>query len=142
MYSPDPEPRWHPPNLIQLVLLVDLLAFLLILLVNLLIFWDWIACTLITLFATFLHAVIRTCTCFFSRLLLSGNYKIQIVARVGRKSAVVLSGTMEASYPHFFVGQGFESQRALLENVEPGEFVLTRLQSPREWKNRNRQEEH
>ena len=46
---------------------------------------------------------------FLSRFLESRNYKIQIVARVGRKSAVVLSGTMEASYPHFFIGQGFES---------------------------------
>ena len=45
---------------------------------------------------------------FFSRFLLSRNYKIQIVARAGRKSAVVLSGTTEASYPHFFIGQGFD----------------------------------
>ncbi len=41
---------------------------------------------------------------FFSRFLESGNYKIQIVARVGRKSAVAPSGTTEASYPHFFIG--------------------------------------
>ena len=40
---------------------------------------------------------------FFSRFLESRKYKIQIVARVGRKSAVVLSGTMEASYSHFFI---------------------------------------
>ena len=45
---------------------------------------------------------------FFSRFLESRNYKIQIVARVGRKSAVVLPGLMEASYSHFFVGQGFD----------------------------------
>ena len=44
---------------------------------------------------------------FFSRFLLSRNHKIQIVARVGRKSAVVLSGIMEASYSHFFVGRVF-----------------------------------
>ena len=81
-------------------------------------------------------------TDFFSRFLVSRNYKIQIVARVGRKSAVVLSGTTEASYPHFFVGRGFESQRALLENVKPGKFVLIGLQSPREWKNRTRLDEH
>ncbi len=79
---------------------------------------------------------------FFWRFLESRNYKIQIVARVGRKSAVVLSGTMEASYPLFFIGRGFESQRALLENVELGKVVLTRLQSPREWKNRTRLDEH
>ena len=46
---------------------------------------------------------------FFSRFLESRNYKIQIVARVGRKSAVALSGIMEASYSHFFIGRGFES---------------------------------
>ncbi len=79
---------------------------------------------------------------FFLRFLGSRNYKIQIVARVERKSAVVLSGTTEASYPHFFVGQGFESQRALLETVELGKFILTRLQSPREWKNRTRLDEY
>ncbi len=45
---------------------------------------------------------------FFWRFLLSRNYKIQIVARVGRKSAVVPSGIMEASYPHFFIGLGFD----------------------------------
>ena len=45
---------------------------------------------------------------FFSRFLLSRNYKIQIVAHVGRKSAVVLSGRSEASYSHFFVGIDFE----------------------------------
>ena len=44
---------------------------------------------------------------FFSRFLESRKYKIQIVARVGRKSAVALSGLTEASYSHFFIGQGF-----------------------------------
>ena len=79
---------------------------------------------------------------FFWRFLESRNYKIQIVARVGRKSAVVLSGLMEASYSHFFIGQGFESQRALLENVKLGKFILIRLRSPREWKNRTRLDEY
>ena len=41
---------------------------------------------------------------FFPRFLESRNHKVQVVARVGRKSAVVPSGTMEASYPLFFVG--------------------------------------
>ncbi len=41
-------PPWPPLTLIWSVSLVDLLVFLLILLVNLLIFWDWIACKLIT----------------------------------------------------------------------------------------------
>ncbi len=79
---------------------------------------------------------------FFGRFLLSRKYKIQVVARVGRKSAVVLSGTTEASYPHFFVGQGFERQRALLENVKLGKLIPIRLRSPREWKNRTRLDEH
>jgi hypothetical protein len=70
------------------------------------------------------------------------NHKIQVIARVGRKSAVVLSGIVEASYPRFFVGQGFESQRALLENVKLGTFILIRLQAPREWKNRTRLDEY
>ena len=77
---------------------------------------------------------------FFSRFLLSRKYKIQIVAHVGRKSAVVLSGLTEASYSHFFVGIDFNC--ALLENVRPGKLILIRLQSPREWKNRTRLDEH
>jgi hypothetical protein len=59
-----------------------------------------------------------------------------------QESAVVLSGLMEASYSRFFIGQGFESQRALLENVKLGTFILIRLQSPREWKNRTRLDEY
>ncbi len=48
---------------------------------------------------------------FFPGFLLSRNHKIQIVARVGRKSAVVLSGIMEASYSLFFIGRGFNCSR-------------------------------
>ncbi len=81
-------------------------------------------------------------TDFFWRFLESGNHKIQRVARVGRKSAVVLSGLTEASYPHFFIGLGSESRRALLENVELGRSVPARLRSPREWKNRTRLDEY
>ena len=44
---------------------------------------------------------------FFSRFLESRNYKIQVVAPVGRKSAVVLSGVTEASYSHCFIGIDF-----------------------------------
>ncbi len=83
-----------------------------------------------------------TTTDLFWRSLVSRKYKIQTVAHVGRKSAVVLSGLTEASYSRFFIGRGFESQRALLENVKPGKFILTRLRSPREWKNRTRLDEH
>ncbi len=79
---------------------------------------------------------------FFSRFLESRNYKIQVVARVGRKSAVVLSGTTEASYSRFFIGLGFESRRALLENVKLGKITLIRLPAPREWKNRTRLDEY
>ena len=61
--------------------------------------------------------VIRTCTCFFSRFLESRNYKIQVVARVGRKSAVLLSGIMEASYSHFFIGRKNEEKEAILRQI-------------------------
>ncbi len=44
---------------------------------------------------------------FFWISVLWRNYKVQVVARGGRKSAVVLSGTMEASYPRFFIGIDF-----------------------------------
>ena len=53
----------------------------------------------------------HTTTVFFPRFLESRNYKIQIVAHVGRKSAVVLSGIMEASYSHFFIGRDFNCSR-------------------------------
>ncbi len=49
---------------------------------------------------------------FFSRFLESRKYKIQVIAQVGRKSAVVLSGTMEASYSRFFIGRGFNCSRS------------------------------
>ena len=48
---------------------------------------------------------------FFWRFLESRKYKVQTVARVGRRSAVVLPGSMEASYSHFFVGIGFTCSR-------------------------------
>ncbi len=81
---------------------------------------------------------------FFWGFLLSRNYKIQIVARVGRKSAVVLSGLMEASYRHFFIGQVSGSSRSkfLLLIDEPQKLTLTSLQPPQEWKNRTRLDEH
>ena len=44
---------------------------------------------------------------FFWRFLESRNYKIQIGVQVGRKSVVELSGIMEASYSHFFIGIDF-----------------------------------
>ena len=51
-------------------------------------------------------------TDFFSRFLESRNYKIQIVALVEGKSDVVLSGIMEASYRHFFIGIDFDCSRS------------------------------
>ncbi len=77
---------------------------------------------------------------FFWRFLESRKYKIQIVARVGRKSAVVLPGATEASYSLFFIGLDFDC--ALLENVKLGKSVLIGLQPPREWKNRTRLDEY
>ena len=71
---------------------------------------------------------------FFAGFLLSRNYKIQVIARVGRKSAVVLSGIMEASYSRFFIGLGF--------NCRPVDFLklqklpLTSLQTLWEYYNR------
>ena len=56
---------------------------------------------------------------FFWRLLESRNYKIQIVARVGRKSVVALSGIVEASYSHFFIGRGFDCSRGRFRKVAP-----------------------
>ena len=44
---------------------INLLVKLARILVNLLVFWDWVACKLITIFLIILHVVIRTCTCFF-----------------------------------------------------------------------------
>ena len=66
-----------------------------------------IACRLITLVLYSYMLLFEHARVFFSRFLLSRNYKIQIVARVGRKSAVVLSGLMEASYSRFFIGLDF-----------------------------------
>ena len=50
---------------------------------------------------------------FFWRFLESRNYKIQIVARVGRKSAATLSGVMEASYSRFFITIDVDSSRGI-----------------------------
>ena len=54
---------------------------------------------------------------FFPRLLLSRNHKIHIVARVGRKSAVVLPGLMEASYSHVFLSGKVSIVRAPFSGV-------------------------
>ena len=51
-------------------------------------------------------------TDFFLRFRLPRNYKVQIAAHVGRKSAVVPSGRSEASYRHFFIGQVLGSSRS------------------------------
>ena len=72
---------------------------------------EQIACDLITVLLysymlLFLHA-----RGFFSRFVLWRKYKVQVIAHVGRKSAVVLSGIMEASYSRFFIGQGFDRSR-------------------------------
>jgi hypothetical protein len=79
---------------------------------------------------------------FFSRFLLSRNYKIQIGGHVGGKSAVVLSGITEASYSHFFIGRGFESQRALLRKRQAREIYPNRTPVASEWRNRTRRDEY
>ncbi len=61
----------------------------------------------LTLFLYSYMLLFKHARVFFSRFLLSRNHKIQIVARVERKSAVVLSGTTEASYSRFFIGIDF-----------------------------------
>ncbi len=126
VYSPDPAPM-APLLGGGVVSLVDLLVFLLILLVNLLIIIEWIACKLLTVFLYSSRLLFKHACVFLSRFLLSGNYKIQIVARVGRKSAVVLSGTMEASYPHFFIGIDFNCSRYYF--LELQKLPLTSIQT-------------
>ncbi len=64
---------------------------------------------------------------FFSRFLLSRNYKIQIVARAGRKSAVALSGSTEASYSHFFIG--LDSKCRPVDFLKLQKLPLTSLQT-------------
>ena len=71
---------------------------------------------------------------FFSRFLESRNYKIQVIARVGRKSAVVLSGTTEASYPRFFIGRDFDCSRYYFLVFQ--KLPLTSLQTLWEYQNR------
>ncbi len=77
---------------------------------------------------------------FFSRFLESRNYKIQVIAHVGRKSAVVLSGTTEASYSHFFIGQGFDCSRYYFLVFQ--KLPLTSLQTLWEYQNRLLLEEY
>ena len=59
---------------------------------------------LITPFSISSMVLLRHARVFSRGFLESRKYKIRIVARVGRKSAVVPSGVMEASYPRFFIG--------------------------------------
>jgi len=46
-------------------------------------------------------------TDFFLRFLVPRNYKIQKVVHVERKSVVLPSGCLEASWRHFFIRQSF-----------------------------------
>ena len=73
-------------------------------------------------------------TDLFLRFRLPRNYEIQMVARVERKSAVVLSGLMEASYSHFFIGLDFDCSRGdfLVFVEKPQKLSLTSLQAPSE----------
>ncbi len=66
---------------------------------------------LITLFSISSMVLLQRACVFFWRFLESRNYKIQRVARVEGRSVALLSGTMEASYSHFFIGRGFNCAR-------------------------------
>ena len=61
-----------------------------------------------------------------------------MVAHVGRKSVVVLSGIMESSYRHFFYQASFQlfTQQISLFVEKLQKLPLTSLQTPQEWKNR------
>ncbi len=77
---------------------------------------------------------------FFWRFLESRNYKSQIVAHVGRKSAVAPSGTTEASCSRFFIGLDFREStsttrkrqaRKLYPNKTPITSGVEESNSPR-----------
>ena len=85
MYSPGPG---APPNLIYLVLLVNLLVFLLMLPVNLLI--------LITVFVIFLHVVIQACMCFF--------FEIPPFEELQDPDSSALRGELDSPTPRVFRG--------------------------------------
>ena len=68
---------------------------------------------LITLFSISSMVLLQHACVFFGRFLESRNHKIQIVARVGGKSAVLLSGLTEASYSRFFIGRGFDCSTSI-----------------------------
>ena len=71
---------------------------------------------------------------FFPRFLLSRNYKIQIVARVEGKSAVALSGIVEASCSHFFIGRVLLSRT--IEIYPDKKTRVGSLHTPREYDDR------
>ena len=62
---------------------------------------------LITIFSLSSMVLLQHACVFLGGFLESRNYKIQVIAHVEGKSAVVLSGIMEASDSRFFIGQGF-----------------------------------
>ncbi len=89
------------------------------------------------------HGVIQHVWCFFLEVPrfeeLQDSDSSPRREEVGRRTLGDYGGLL----PSFFYRARFtESQRALLENVELGKFILTRLQSPREWKNRTRLDEY
>ncbi len=57
---------------------------------------------------------------FLGDSLLSRNHKRQIGAHVEGKSVALLSGIMEASYRHFFIGQGFNCSRSRFRCLSTG----------------------
>ena len=70
--------------------------------------WMIVACESIVLCLYSHMLLFEHARVFFPRFLESRKYEIQVVAHVGRKSAVALSGIMEASYSHFFITIDFD----------------------------------
>ncbi len=70
---------------------------------------------------------------FFGGFLVSRNYKIQEVAHVEGKSAVLLSGRSEASWRHFFyrANCGLFTRQILPFIDELQKLSLRSLQTPR-----------
>ena len=84
---------------------------------------------LITSFSISSMVSLQHARVFFRGFLGSRNYKIQIVARVGRKSAVVPSGVTEASCSRFFTGLDFDRSRG--QNSPDKETGVGSLHDPR-----------
>ena len=106
-------------------------------------FWDWIACELTTLFVMFFHAIISPDYRFFSEVRpieeLQDPDSSPRRGEVGRRTLRDYGGFR---LPFFYRARFRLVNEALPENVKLGTSIPTRLQSPREWKNRTRLDEY